>query len=291
MTRATVLVTGASGQIGYSVLQLCASREIPVLAVSRRPHSDPPAGSQVRWLQNDLALSPKMDVAPESLVHAAPLGLASSLVTELPGLKNAVAFSSTSVLVKHDSPDPREQSVVAQLLQAEAEFARACEDKDVDWTILRPTLIYGHGLDQNLTRVARWAENRTFFPLVLGGSGLRQPVHAGDLADATLAALERPSASGGTYVLAGGTTLSFRDMVAEVYRTLDRTPRFVPLPAWLLVGLLRSFGGRQIPWAMAARMGQDLVFDDRPARADLGYEPRPFRPDAATWRPPMAHSA
>lgn len=288
MTRATVLVTGATGQIGYSVLQLCASREIPVIAVSRCPHSDPPAGSQLRWLQNDLALSQEMDLAAHSLVHAAPLGLASGLVDAMPGLKNAVAVSSTSVLVKQDSPDPRERAVVAQLLQAEAEFARACEERKVAWTILRPTLIYGHGLDQNLTRVAEWARKRTLFPLVLGRSGLRQPVHAGDVGDAALAALERPSARGSTYVLAGGTTLSYRDMVTQVYGSLGRKPRFLRLPAWLLTLLIRGFTGREVPWAMVGRMGRDLVFDDGPAREALGYDPRPFRPKAATWRLPSA---
>lgn len=293
MTRATVLVTGATGQIGYSVVRACVERGIPVVAVSRTaPPSWAAALNGVRWHRHDLSVSAlAVEPAVARWVHCAPLGLAARVVAAMPGLKHAVAFSSTSVLVKRDSPDRRERAVVAQLLDGEARFSGSCEERAVGWTLLRPTLIYGRGMDQNLSRLARWAGRMPFFPLAYGGRGLRQPVHAGDLAQAALTALERPESNRRSYVLAGGTTLSYRDMVGAVYRSVGRTPRFLRLPGGLLTVLIRGFAGPQVPWAMVGRMGQDLVFDDCLAREELGYDPRPFVPDAATWEPPAGKPA
>lgn len=291
MTQAPVLVTGATGQIGYSVVQACVGRGIEVVAVSRKakPLWAAPLNG-VRWHRHDLSVS-ALPVEPAVVrwVHCGPLDLASAVVAALPGLRRSVAFSSTSVCVKQGSADPRERTIVARLLDAEAGFARACKGRGIGGTLMRPTLIYGCGMDQNLTRVAGWATRTSFFPLAHGGRGLRQPVHAGDVAEAALAALERPESAGQTFVLAGGTTLSYRDMVAEVYRSVGRTPRFVPLPAGLLAGLVRLARGPSP--AMVGRMGEDLIFDDTPAREALGYAPRPFAPEASTWRQPAPESA
>jgi hypothetical protein len=55
------------------------------------------------------------------------------------------------------------------------------------WTILRPTLIYGAGIDRSITPIVQRALRLRLFPIPLAG-GLRQPVHADDIARAVVAA-------------------------------------------------------------------------------------------------------
>ncbi len=59
----------------------------------------------------------------------------------------------------------------------------------VEWVILRPTLIYGHGRDKNITEIARFIRRFGFFPLLGKANGLRQPIHVEDVAEACFAAL------------------------------------------------------------------------------------------------------
>ena len=132
--------------------------------------------------------------------------------------------------------------------------------------------------------IARMIRRWRFFPLVDGGRGLRQPVHADDLAGACLSALRNAATFGREYNLSGGQTLSYRAMVQEVFAGLGRTPRFVPVPGWLLKRLVSSLRilprYRSLSPDMVDRMSMDLCFGHEQARRDFGYAPRPFRLDA-----------
>jgi nucleoside-diphosphate-sugar epimerase len=183
-------------------------------------------------------------------------------------------------VTKAASPDPAERATATRLAQAEAAVQAFCEAHGVAWTVLRPTLIYSEGHDGNVSRLAGLARRFGVVPLAGAGRGLRQPVHAEDLAWAAMAAAASPVTSGRTYDLPGGDTLSYKAMVERIFLGLDKTPRILcaPAPLWRLgFSLLRG----RLPGATAAmggRMDQDLAFDGAPAAQDFGWAPRPFRP-------------
>jgi nucleoside-diphosphate-sugar epimerase len=199
---------------------------------------------------------------------------------EAAGARRLVAFSSTSRITKAQSPDPGEREVAARLATSEDTVRQACEAAGVRWTLLRPTMIYAEGQDRNVSRLAGLIRRLGLLPLAGDGRGLRQPVHAQDLAGAALAAAAAPATFDRTYDLPGGETLSYRAMAERVFAGLGRRPRIVPVPPtlWRLgLALARPL----LPGATAAmgeRMSEDLVFDGRPARADFGWAPRPFHP-------------
>ena len=196
------------------------------------------------------------------------------------GMSRLVAFSSTSRFTKSNSPEASERAVAKALADAEAAVEAFCVAQGVHWTILRPTLIYVEGRDGNVSRLASLIRRFRVLPLSGAGDGLRQPVHAEDLAAGALAAAQAPAASNRAYDLTGGETLTYRRMAQRVFEGLGRRPAILTLPPWLfrlLLTLLRPF----YPGATAAmgdRMAQDLTFDDRPARADFGWSPRDFHP-------------
>jgi uncharacterized protein YbjT (DUF2867 family) len=120
------------------------------------------------------------------------------------------------------------------------------------------------------------------FPLP-AGRGLRQPVHAGDIAQAVMVALECPAAAGQIIPIGGGERLSSGEMFARVRRSLPCSTVPLPLPAWLL-----RLGQRTLPPLRGplSRLDRDLIADNGELQRLLGIHPRPFHPEPAMWQPP-----
>lgn len=280
-----VIVTGATSQIGRFLLPALLSDGFAVTALSRSRQRDQ-AG--LRWLQGDL--SEPLDWFPaadsQALIHLALLSLLPDRLPEMAqlGVRRVIAFSSTSRFTKTASSNPGERALAAGLARAEGLVAQRCDTLGIRWTLFRPTLIYGAGVDKNVSFIANFVRRYRFFPLVGKGEGLRQPVHAEDLAAACLAALDRPTTFGMSYQLTGGETLSYRAMVERVFQALGQRRCLLPVPRPLLRTVLR--GGRLLPGfrhltpEMVDRVSQDLCFDSRAAREHFGYAPRRFEPDA-----------
>ena len=72
-----------------------------------------------------------------------------------PSLKRIVVFSSTSVLTKQDTEVEAEREMIKKACRCRAKNRDGCEQQNVGWTILRPTLIYAEGRDTNITPLSR----------------------------------------------------------------------------------------------------------------------------------------
>jgi nucleoside-diphosphate-sugar epimerase len=277
----SALVTGASSLVGTCLLEKLRERGVAVRAFSRSAQA-PARG--VDWTARDIGTGlGAPDRSARYLFHAAPLWLLPAILDELPawGVVRVVAFGSTSRFTKASSPSRREREVADRLARAEDELAAGGGRLGLSWTLFRPTLIYGRGRDRNVSSIARFVKRARFFPLVGGGHGRRQPVHAEDLAHACVQAMDNARTYGRAYDLAGGTTFTYREMVEAVFRGLGRKPRFVPIPktalAWALAAASLVPGFGHLTPEMAGRMEEDLVFDFTPATTDFGYAPRSFR--------------
>jgi nucleoside-diphosphate-sugar epimerase len=263
--KGPVLVLGASGQIGRSLLARLAAAGRPAIALCRRPPRD--LAASAHWLARDL--TQPLDLAahrPAVAVHATGAWL---LMPHLAALRGAgvgrlICFSSTSLLAKAGSTSAGERKIVRVLADAESAVAAG----DIPWTVLRPTLIYGLGLDRNVTAAAAFIRRWRFFPLGGPGRGLRQPVHADDLAAAAMALLEDEANLGRAFNLGGAESLTYRAMIERIFRVLDLPPRFLRLP------LLTRIPGRV--GAVARRMEQDLAFDRGEFWQHMGLSPRKF---------------
>ena len=280
--REPVLVLGATSLVGRYLLPRLVDQRSVAIALSRRPHAAEELGG-VRWIAGDLTEASQI-VFPfaETVLSLCPIWLLAPVLPALAaaGVRRIVAFSSTSVSGKAQSSNAAERMVAARLAEAEAEMRRFCEAHDIAWTLLRPTLIYSEGHDGNVSRLAGLAERFKILPLAGAGRGLRQPVHAQDLAWAAMAAAASPVTPGRAYDLPGGETLTYKAMVERIFLGLDRTPRIICAPAALWRLGFRLAGDR-LPGATAAmgeRMNQDLTFDGEPAARDFGWEPRMFKP-------------
>jgi nucleoside-diphosphate-sugar epimerase len=184
----TSLVIGATGIVGgYIVDQLLQAGERPI-ALSRSTRS---SATDVEWLKGDLAEPAILKLPPVTTLYCtAHAGLLANALPRFysPLLTRVVAFTSTSIVTKIDSDIPAERETVRLWAEAEKQLIATCQELRVAWTVLRPTIIYDEGRDANITRLSRLIERFGFIPLAGTGSGLRQPVHAEDLAIGAIAA-------------------------------------------------------------------------------------------------------
>ncbi len=201
------------------------------------------------------------------------------------GMRRLVAFSSTSLFTKDMSDAAEEREVAGHLLQGEKSTIELCERHGVAWTILRPTLIYDEGLDENVSQIASMIRKLGFFPVCAPANGLRQPVHARDLARAALQAARSPAADNKAYNVPGGESLTYRTMVERIYQAMGRKPSFLAMPEWLwrlgfaVLDAVQPKKRLKRNINMVLRMNRDLWFDAAPAHKDFGYAPGPFKPD------------
>ncbi len=274
----SVLVTGGSSQIGRCVLRRLATAGVSGYALGR---NRPPGLPADRFVQGDLTRTDlEFPDRMDAVVHIAKLWYLPEHIDALyaRGVRRIVCFSTTSIFVKQDSSDAGERDLVARMVDAEARVLAQCAALEIACTILRPTLVYGLGIDRNVSRAANFIRRFRFYPLAGAATGLRQPVHADDLAAAALAALNTPVAAGKCYEVGGSEQLVYREMIGRIFDTLEMPRRFVPIPFLGTFAAAAGFVLRrpEVTGEMVQRMRRDLVCDNGPAIRDFGYEPRPF---------------
>lgn len=274
-------VTGGSGFLGSHVVPLLLAAGHEVSALSRSPRSDrrlAELGAVV--IRGDLGSPESVDRAfaasqADALVNLASLGSghAPTLVAaaEEAGLRRAVFVSSTAIFTSLDAASK------AVRVDAEAHIRSSA----LEWTILRPTMIYGGAGDRNMARLLGLLRHRLpVLPLPGGGQALQQPVHVGDVARAVVSSLAARGAVGKAYDLAGPEPLTLRQVVEQAAAVTGRSPRLVALPLGPAVAVMRLYGrvarDPRIRAEQVARLGEDKSFDIGGARRDLEFSPRSF---------------
>lgn len=280
----TVAVTGASSQLGVFLLPRLQDAGYRVEAYSRRTDVPVRMSRQLCWFPPRISAR---SMGATALVSCGPLELAEAMVLANRELQRVIAFSTTSVSTKADS-DNRAENLRMQLIRAaETRLIAACEANGVSLLLLRPTLIYGCGLDQNISLLARFGQRSGWIPVASNADGLRQPVHADDLAELAVRALQADLMPSLECAACGGSTLAYREMAARTAECFSGV-RILSLPAVLfawavrLASVLPAYRGLNAE--MVRRQSSDLVFDDTPLREQLGFEPRPFNPSPADFK-------
>jgi len=281
--RGLALVTGASSQIGVFLLPRLVGSGFRVHAVSRQVGAKPlELRSGPVWMHPEYALAAegRTNDMPGWLISAGPPSLASQLVERNPGFNKVVQFTTTSILTKSQSANTAEQELVGRIARQEDRLKDLCAKHAVPLVVLRPTLIYGCGMDSNVTRLWQLGNRTGFIPVASQSGGLRQPVHADDLAALAAGALEIETGSLLESAACGGSTLSYREMAKATAHCCRRKSRVVALPSGLFaaaVGVLSWFGAGMNP-EMVRRQALDMVFEASVLQEKLDYRPRPFRP-------------
>jgi hypothetical protein len=293
MVRRTIGVLGATSLVGVCLLTPDTTKDLNAdaefVAFTRRSIKPEKAVSGCRVTWRSLRDSASQEGMPsiEYWICLAPVWVLPDYFALLEGCgaRRVVVLSSTSRFTKTDSRDRSEQRVVASLISGERQLIDWAEKRNIAWVILRPTLIYGLGRDKNIASIAGFIRRFGFFPLLGPATGLRQPIHACDVAKACFQALMHSNVVNQAYNISGGETLAYNDMVRRVFAAMGRKSRFLHVPHAVfrlvlpLSRLVPRFG--DVSMDVAERMNQDLIFDHTDAARDFSFSPGDFLLDSA----------
>ena len=201
-----------------------------------------------------------------SVVYCASMGFGHvpGLVRQLEtaGTRRAVFISTTAIFTSLAS--------ASRTVRLDAEAA--VQHSRLEWTILRPTMIYGTARDRNISRLLHYLKRWPIFPLC--GNALWQPIHVEDLADAVVAALDSPLAGSRIYSVAGAAPLPFSALVHTAAAAVGRRVVLVPVPIAAAVAAARL--SRIVTTEQIRRLAEDKSFDYSAATRDFAFHPRPF---------------
>ena len=273
-------VTGGSGFLGGRVIPLLVGEGHAVTAMVRSPAAaERIAELGATPVPGDLDQPETVDEAfarsgADALVNLASLGFGHAPVivaaAEEAGLKRAVFLSTTAIFTRLDAG--------SKMVRCAAE--QAIRDSALEWTILRPTMIYGSPADRNMARLIRWLMRSPVMPIPGGGHRLQQPVHVDDLAGAVVRCLDSPEARCRDYDVGGPSPLTLRQVIGEAADAAGRRAWLVPVPLGPSVAVVRLYerlaARPRIRAEQLERLAEDKSVDIEPARRDLAFDPRPF---------------
>lgn len=162
-------------------------------------------------------------------------------------------------------------------LKGESIVKKAGVDSNLQWTIVRPTLVIGDGGGIEFKMFANYVKKFPVYFLPGGGKSLKRPVRSTDLVQGIAAAGLSGNSIGKTYALAGSKTLSMAEMAESVLKESGMRHIMISVPWWISrrLAVLKSWIGGKPVTAEQALAG--FLYDANPsidaALSDLGYRP------------------
>ena len=283
----SILLTGASGEIGTPLIAKLAEQDHELHVVSRRER--PEDRRPVQWIRADIrdpeSLARACRCEPEVVVHMAAVTHSASAATydaiNVQGTANLVEALSNVSLSRFVHLSTRAIGALGGAYAASKERAESVvTGSDLPWTILRPAEVYGSGGGDPILSLASDLRRRRFVPILGDGSYKLCPVLADDVVAALVQAIGFDGAIDKTYVLAGPEEFTYLELV-DALETLQGLPRRrrirIPIAmARLLIGGLATIGmGSYVP-DQVPRLLLQKSSDSSAAARDLRFDPVPL---------------
>jgi len=274
-----ILLTGANGFTGKFVCLELIKRKIPFIAVLS-PNGDP------FWMQSNSIDYEKIDINDadqmqkvlmkcSTLLNVASIGFgaAPALIEacEKSGIKRAIFVSTTSIYTKLNAP--------SKSIRLFAE--RSIMKSKLNWTIIRPTMIYGTENDRNMIRLIKWIKNNKFIPIFGNGKSLQQPIYVKDLSWSLVEILDNKSTYFKSLNLSGKEALTFLDIINIVEKYLNKKIFKIFFPAKFIVFILlilEKMGFNfPIKSEQVKRLNEDKNFSYNEAKIIFKFSPTSFK--------------
>jgi uncharacterized protein YbjT (DUF2867 family) len=294
----TILVTGASGFVGSSVVPallgaghrvvaFVRSRDAGDVVLERLPPAD--RGSveiRIGDVTRAQSLPPAM-VGVDAVLHLVAIprdlrGGADLRLVNTEGTRAVVeAMKEAGVRrLVHLGAMGVADDPALHYASSKAKADALVAASGLDATILRPSLQFGPGdgffnIIADLVRLSPG-----IVPLPGRGESRFQPIHNGDVARVIVAVLDDPATIGQTYELGGPRYWTYREIVVEVLRALGKRRALMPMPV-PLIGLVAGLAEAvRVPFPVATDQLRQLRLDNI-GPLDLiadrfGFEPRPM---------------
>lgn len=152
----------------------------------------------------------------------------------------------------------------------------------LDWTIVRPSIIFGPG-DGFITTLAGVVRSFPILPVVGDGTSRFQPIAVEDVAASLVDVLDTPTTIGGIYELGGPDILTYEELLQLIANYLGKNRRTVHIPVPLMRAVVSA--SRPLPRKLRPPVTHDqlkmLALDNTTANSAterlIGRAPRSLR--------------
>ena len=149
----------------------------------------------------------------------------------------------------------------------------------MDWTIFRPTLVYGRGNPGNMERLIKLVNLGLPLPLGLV-KNRRSFVYVGNLVDAIALSLVHPQAKNQIFNISDGEDISTPELIGKIAQNLSKPCKLLPVPPSLLkiAGYMGDLGQKAtkktlpLNTAIVERLLGSLVADSSKIQTTLNWQ-------------------
>lgn len=297
MRNGLVLMTGANGFVGRSLLARMDERSVPVRAAARCDLSgrdtfrvgevdgSTPWAQALQGCASVVHLAARVHVMEDRLADPlaefrrinfeGTLNLARQAAQA--GVTRFVYMSSIKVNGEATTAgrpfmadDPANPVGPYSTSKAEAEegLRLLAKETGMEVVIIRPVLVYGPGVKANFLSMMRWIKKR--FPLPLGAiHNSRSLVAVDNLVDLVITCLRHPAAGNQIFLVSDGEDLSTTDLLRRTATAMGTRSRLLPVPTSFLEAVAAIVGKRE----MAQRLCGALQVDIEKTRRLLDWSP------------------
>lgn len=277
--RQQVLVLGGGSLVGNYLMPLLEQRGYRGYVVSRKKIE---TTANFTWLPSHEVQDASWHLQDRAIIISLwPLWLLVPIMTQFLGAAQLIALSSTSLFGKTKEMDRQEREITKRIVSAEEHVRVNSETFRIPYTILRPTLIYDCVHDHSINFISQIIRRFGFFMVAGNAAGLRQPVHAEDVAQAIVNSIANEPAYNKLLYVTGGETITYFTMIRRVAEALKSPIRIITVPKFipkLLLLIMRYLGFTELSPSLFDRMNQDLAFDGSETNKILNIAPRNFEP-------------
>ena len=193
------------------------------------------------------------------------------------GVKRFVYVSSVKVngegtspgraFTEADAPNPQDAYGQSKY-EAEQGLRQLSADTGMEVVVIRPPLVYGHGVKANFAALMRAVKRG--WPLPLGAvHNQRSLVALSNLVDFIVTCITHPQAANQTFLVGDGQDLSTTELVRGMAQAAGVPARLLPVPVWALQAGASLLGKGDA----VQRLCGNLQVDISKARSLLGWVP------------------
>lgn len=153
--------------------------------------------------------------------------------------------------------------------EAEAALKQIARETGMEVVIIRPPLVYGHGVKGNFATILRWLQRGTPLPLGSVTENRRSLVAIDNLVDLLVTCMDHPAAANETFLVSDGEDLSTTDLLRRIGVVMGKPARLWPVAPELLQAAAKLLGKGN----MAQRLLGNLQVDISHTCQTLGWKP------------------
>jgi uncharacterized protein YbjT (DUF2867 family) len=246
-----VFVTGGTGFVGRAVIHALRAAGHAVRCLVRRGSERDLRGLEaIERVEGDVLIQHSLDEAVpgcDTVVHlvgiirehpARGVTFERIHVDGTANVLNAAAIAGVRRIV-HMSALGSRPGARSRYHQSKWRAEETVRNSPLDWTIFRPSIIYGPG-DGFITPLMRVARRLPVIPVIGTGHARLQPVPVEQVAEAFAQAVTRPDTAGKVYEACGPAAYTLTEVLDLVAAALGRRPlRKLPVPLPVVAGVTR----------------------------------------------------